>query len=87
MTTPPRLYSVAETAAALSVSASTIWRLIRSGELPSQRLRRRVLVSQAALEQYQTLPTPAVRPIRPGGLTERELLHLRSLGLKARRAG
>jgi excisionase family DNA binding protein len=49
---PVQLYSVSESAHLLGVSPKTIWRLIYSGKLPIVRIRRRVLISEAALNEF-----------------------------------
>lgn len=47
----PLLISVPEAARLLGVGPSLGWTLVHSGELPSVRLGRRVLVPRAALER------------------------------------
>ena len=44
------LDTVAVTAARLSISEDTVWRLIAKGDLPSVRIGRRVLVPVSAIE-------------------------------------
>ncbi|HEY4017537.1 MAG TPA: helix-turn-helix domain-containing protein [Pseudonocardiaceae bacterium] len=44
--------TVAEVASALRVSKMTIYRLIRSGELPAMRIGRSFRVSEAAYHTY-----------------------------------
>ena len=46
------LMTVAEVASALRVSKMTIYRLIRSGELPAMRIGRSFRVSEAAYHTY-----------------------------------
>lgn len=48
------LVNVVEAGEALGVSASTIWRMIRRGELPTVRERGRRLIPSAALELYRS---------------------------------
>ena len=50
--TDRRLLSIAQTADALGVSRTTIWRLLRDGQLPTVELRRgsRRIPSQAVTE-------------------------------------
>jgi excisionase family DNA binding protein len=55
--------TVSEAGLALGVSASTIWRMIRRGELPSVRRRGRRLVPRAALRG--TTPKAGPREIAP----------------------
>ena len=45
----PRLYSITEVAQLLSIGRSTVYDLVRSGELPSVRLGRSVRVTAEAL--------------------------------------
>jgi excisionase family DNA binding protein len=47
----PLLVSVPEAARLLGVGTTFGWAMVRSGEIPSVRLGRRVLVPRAALEQ------------------------------------
>jgi excisionase family DNA binding protein len=44
--------SVAEAAAALGVSKDAIYDAVRCHELPAIRIRRRILIPLAALEQF-----------------------------------
>jgi excisionase family DNA binding protein len=55
--------TVTEAGLALGVSSSTIWRMIRRGELPSVRRRGRRLVPRAALRG--TPPKAGTREIAP----------------------
>lgn len=76
----PRLLTVMAAATALSVSEATVRRQIASGDLPSVRVRRRVLVPVSALDALdRTASRPSV------GLTARERNELLTLGLKRRR--
>lgn len=52
MHTGKLVHSIPETAKALSVSRSTIYRLIRDGELESLRVRQIQRVSQTAINRY-----------------------------------
>jgi excisionase family DNA binding protein len=45
-------YSVPEVAAALGVDRNTVWRYVKSGDLPSRRLGYRVLIPVEALEEW-----------------------------------
>jgi excisionase family DNA binding protein len=59
--------SVNEAAQLLGLSPNHCWRLIQSGELPSMRLGRRVLVPRRALEQLVEMAAsrrPAATAIR-----------------------
>jgi excisionase family DNA binding protein len=47
-----RLYDVRETAALLSISSSTVWRLIKRRELPVVRIGASVRVSDRAIARY-----------------------------------
>jgi len=62
LTRPPRketplLLPVPEAARLLGVGATFAWELVHSGQLPSVRLGRRVLVPRAALEQVAASAT------------------------------
>jgi excisionase family DNA binding protein len=48
----PLCHSVAQAAALLGIGRSTCWALIRSGELKSIRIARRVLVTDAELRRF-----------------------------------
>lgn len=56
MPDPPRVlaYGVADAAKAVSVSESTIWRMIRDGELRTFKLRGRTLILHEVLAAYVT---------------------------------
>jgi excisionase family DNA binding protein len=56
---PPLLHTVESAAGRLSLSVSSIWRLIRSGELHPVRIRGRTLVPETEL---QRLARPAEEP-------------------------
>ena len=45
-------YSAAEAAEALGVSEATIYRMAAAGEIPSRRLRGRVVFPKAALDAW-----------------------------------
>ena len=45
-------YSADEAAKALGVSASTIYRMAATGDLPSRRLRGRLVIPKAALDAW-----------------------------------
>jgi excisionase family DNA binding protein len=46
----------------LGVSKHTVWRLVRSGELPAFRVGRQIRVAQVDLENYlKQLPQPVRR--------------------------
>lgn len=45
-------YSAEEAAKALGVSAATIYRMAAAGELPSRRLRSRLVIPKAALQRW-----------------------------------
>ena len=46
-------YNVSEAAAALGVSESTIWRLIRGGDLIVNRALRRTLITAESLNEWR----------------------------------
>ena len=50
MKTTRRTYTVEEAAEILGISRSTAYECVKSGEIPSLKLRRRVVVPVAALE-------------------------------------
>jgi excisionase family DNA binding protein len=50
--TEPIVYRVKEVEALLQLSRSTVYELIRSGELPSIRIGRSVRVPREALERW-----------------------------------
>lgn len=60
---PPALSS-AQVAEILGVSRTLVWRLIKSGELPSFRVGRLDRVPRAAIEELlnRGMPGPAPRP-------------------------
>ena len=45
-----RTYTVDEAAAILGISRTTAYECVKSGELPSLRLRRRIVIPVSALE-------------------------------------
>ena len=47
-----RLYTVPEVAALLRVSRATVWRLLRTGELPCTRVRGATRVRAADLDEF-----------------------------------
>jgi excisionase family DNA binding protein len=49
---PPLLVDAREAARLLSVSARTLWRLTKDGEVPSVRIGRRVLFAPDALRAW-----------------------------------
>jgi excisionase family DNA binding protein len=49
---PRLLWSVADTAEALGVSARTVWRMLATGELPSRRVGRCVRIPGAAVVAF-----------------------------------
>jgi excisionase family DNA binding protein len=51
--------SVAEAAAVLGVSKDAIYDAVRCHELPAIRIRRRILIPLAALEQLMTAEKPS----------------------------
>lgn len=54
----PLLVAVPEAARLLGIGSTLAWDLVRSGDLPSVKLGRRVLVSRAALEQLARSQMP-----------------------------
>jgi len=52
----PLLLSVGQAARLLGVGTTLCWEMVHSGQLPSIRLGRRVLVPRAALEQLVGVP-------------------------------
>jgi excisionase family DNA binding protein len=50
----PLLVSVPEAARLLGIGSTLGWEMVRSGEMPSVRFGRRVLVPRAALERLAT---------------------------------
>jgi excisionase family DNA binding protein len=48
---PALLLSVAEAARLLDIGATRAWRLVQSGEIPTVRLGKRVLVPRSAVER------------------------------------
>jgi excisionase family DNA binding protein len=46
----PQFFSIPETAKMLSISESTLWRYIKSGEVTTHRFGRRVVVPRTYLE-------------------------------------
>ena len=60
-TTKREMLTVAEVASILGIGASTVYRALRAGEMPSSRVRGRWLIPQqgiVALLQPQAAPTP-----------------------------
>lgn len=53
-TVPPLTYTVEQVAAMLRISRSTAYRCVQSGELPSLRLRRRIVIPADAIEALLT---------------------------------
>lgn len=45
-------YSASEAAAVLGVSTSTIYRMVAAGEIPTRRLRGRIVIPKAALQRW-----------------------------------
>lgn len=76
-----RFYTVPEVASLLKVSVLTVYRAIRTGELPAVRLRRRYSVPAEAIDRLEakalaggptlTAELPALSPTPPlnGGTT------------------
>lgn len=62
----PLLVAVPDAAHLLGIGATLAWDLVRSGDLPSVKLGRRVLVSRAALEQLARSQAP-MRESREAG--------------------
>ncbi len=63
--TPAPAVTVGEAGLALGVSAATVWRMIRRGELPSVRRRGRRLVPTAALRRTPAKAgTREIAPLR-----------------------
>ena len=46
----PRAYTVEQVAAILRVSKSTVYKCVETGQLPSLRLRRRIVIPVEAIE-------------------------------------
>lgn len=73
-------FTVAQAAAFLHVSQSTIWRWIEQQELPAYRVgQRRVWIKKADLEQ---LITPARSSRQGGGMAHQEATVVRALTRK-----
>ena len=49
MPEPPRVFSVEQAAQVLAISRSAAYRAVRTGEIPSLRVGRRVVVPRARL--------------------------------------
>lgn len=47
-----RLLTVPDAAEALSVSENTVWNMIRTGELPSVKVRRARRIESEAIDRY-----------------------------------
>jgi excisionase family DNA binding protein len=63
--TMPITLNIQEAAAMLGVDRGTLRSLLRQGELPHKRLKRRVLIPKEAVEKYAYGPT---RPIEHIGI-------------------
>lgn len=50
--TDPMLVGMTEAARMIGVSARTLWSMANAGELPTVRIRRRVLFNVAALREW-----------------------------------
>lgn len=50
--TDPMLIGMADAARMIGVSARTLWSMANAGELPTVRIRRRVLFNVAALREW-----------------------------------
>src|SRR5437879_13148353 len=74
--TPPALLPIRAVAHRLSVSASTVERLIASGELEAVRVRRSIRVTPAALDAYIS----ALKPCRSAKDTTAGKCESRSMG-------
>ena len=46
------VYTVQEIASILKISEKTVYRLVKNGELPILRVRRRIRITSKALEQF-----------------------------------
>ena len=55
-----RTYTVDEAARLLGISRTTAYECVRTGELPSLRFRRRIVIPAHALEQLIQAAGPAV---------------------------
>jgi len=64
---PKIAFSVKEIAECVGVSERTIWKLIKSGELPSFRVGARVLISKVALDQFIAQRTQTTQPLQQQG--------------------
>lgn len=64
--------SVAEAARILGTSLSTTWAAVQAGEIPTVRIRRRVLIPLAHLARLAGLPVEEVRRVLEGGDTGEE---------------
>ena len=51
------LHSIDDTATRLGVSVSTVWRLIRSGQLRAVKIRGRTLVPESELQRLAQPPS------------------------------
>ena len=51
-TEPPLLVSVEDAARMLGIGRSSMWNLIRRGEIGTRRIRRRTLIRRQALENF-----------------------------------
>lgn len=68
MSTERRFHSVAETAALIGVSPLTVYRAVRSGEMPAVKLRGRWLVPVAAVDAMVTGALSAASSLNPAGV-------------------
>jgi excisionase family DNA binding protein len=46
------VYTIQEIASILKISEKTVYRLVKNGELPILRVRRRIRITSKALEQF-----------------------------------
>jgi excisionase family DNA binding protein len=72
-----RALSVEQAGEALGVSSSTVWRMIRRGELPTVRERGRRLVLADAVARHQR---PRQRPTVPPMTTDHPIFRLIGAG-------
>jgi len=59
----PELLSVPHVARLLTISTTTVWELLRAGDLKSRRVGRSVRVSRSDLDEY-VASLPAGYPVR-----------------------
>ena len=62
-----KLLSVFEAAALLGLSPRTLYHLIARGEIPVQRVRRRVMFRPSALERWLDMQARSTSPIEAPG--------------------